>query len=114
MLSDGFQNEHRDNGFPINTSSYETLADEQLTHEGEEKIVEFADSKVNVGYLTKTEYDRCVNLIENTKHMNSPVDYTVQKIIESEIESLFSNEKNALETANAIQGRVEILLAERM
>lgn len=117
MLSEEFQKKYSDNGFPLNESAFRSLANDQLVHYGEENVLEFSSFnvvKVDFGYLSEQEYEKCVSLINNTKQMNPPVDYTVQKIIEGELESVFSNEKTVTEVANAIQGRVEILISERM
>ena len=105
---------HDENGFPINVDAFNKLADDQIRHQGESRVLSFSGTEVDIGYLTTEEYQRLDEFIQSLNRMDAPVDSSVQKIIESEIDAYFSGERSAKEVANAIQGRVEILFSERM
>lgn len=117
MLSEDVQAGHNtlygkemEEGFPINNAAFERMAEEQLVHTGETRNYDGRQ----IGYLTQDEYEQLLSLISSLARMESPVDNTAQTIIENEIEALFLGEQTAEEVAKAIQGRMEIMISERM
>ncbi len=108
------QNPHlEENGFPINQTAFERIAEGMIAHAGESRVLSFSGMEKDVGYLTQEEYERLLKLIDSLNRMNSPVDKVANTIIENEVDAYFAGERTAEEVAKSIQGRVEILISER-
>lgn len=108
------QNPHLDeDGFPINQTAFEKVAQGMIAHAGESRVLSFSGREKDVGYLTQEEYERLLKLIGSLNRMNSPVDKTANTIIENEVEAYFAGERTAEEVAKSIQGRMEIMISER-
>ena len=99
--------------FPINNVVFEELGKERYDKEMDSNVVSMQGKEVDVGYLTKNEYDRLVNLINNTKHIHIHMEYDIIDIINDEIWAMFANEKTPEEVAGNIQERVETMVSER-
>ena len=99
--------------FPINNVVFEELGKERYDKEMDSNVVSMQGKEVDVGYLTKDEYDRLVNLINNTKHIHIHMEYDIIDIINDEIWAMFANEKTPEEVAGNIQERVETMVSER-
>ncbi|MBQ7003237.1 MAG: extracellular solute-binding protein [Oscillospiraceae bacterium] len=103
-----------EHGFPINNAAFQRMAEEQLSHQGESRLVTAGEKEYDLGYLTQAEYDQLLILIGSLNRMNSPIDKAAHNIIENEVKALFAGERTAEEVAKAIQGRMEIMISERM
>lgn len=114
MLSDEFQVDHEEyNGFPINNAAMQRLADDALAHNGETYSYEGSGLTWTGRYLTQALYEQIMEQINTTKRMDRPVDRIADTIIESEVSYFFKGEHTAEQTAQAIQGRMEIMISER-
>lgn len=126
MLSEDFQfqrddwyketsgEEYPDRGFPVNSAAFQRKADELLAHAGEPNIISQNGRESDIGWLTQEEYKQLIRFINSLSRMNAPVDKSAQTIIEEEIGALFAGERSAEDVAKAIQGRIEIMISERM
>ncbi|MBQ9110026.1 MAG: extracellular solute-binding protein [Oscillospiraceae bacterium] len=102
-----------ENGFPINQTAFERIAEGMIAHAGTSRIMDFSGIDEDVSYLTQEEYERLLRLIDSLHRMDAPIDKVANTIIENEIEALFAGERTAEEAAKAIQGRMEIMISER-
>lgn len=100
-------------GFPVNRAAFEKIAEGMMEHAGTSRVLGFSGIEKDVSYLTREEYDQLLRLIASLRRMDAPIDKSANTIIENEVEALFSGECTAEEAAKAIQGRMEILLAEK-
>lgn len=114
------QNEDTDNGmsdnqfcFPINNKVFEELGKERYDKENESNIVSINGEETDIGYISKNEYDRLVNIINNTKRVNIHMENDIIDIINDEIWAMFADEKSPEEVAKNIQERVETMISER-
>ncbi len=107
-------NDIEEYGFPVNNTAFERMAKEQLDYQGESRIVTAGGREYDLGYLTQAEYEQLLTLIGSLNRMNSPIDKAANTIIENEVKALFDGERTAEEVAKAIQGRMEIMISERM
>lgn len=119
MLDEDVQAAHNtlyedEDGFPLNNAAFQRMAEEQLAHAGETRTVEWSGRTFEVGYLTQAEYEQLTAYIGNLNRMESPVDNVAHTIIEIEVKALFEGKCTAEEAAEAIQGRMEIMISERM
>ncbi len=102
---------HPNCGFPVNTAAFERKAAELWE---EHLILSTSGDLVDIGPLTQEEYDRLVRLVNSLTRMHSYVDRSAWTIIEEEIEMLFNGTCTAEEAAERIQGRMEIMISEKM
>ena len=102
-----------DYGFPVNKKAFEDMGKDQYSHQGETKTVDRVEGEVDEGYLTKAEYDKLLDLINNTSKVNLDIEDDIYKIINDEIYAMFDGEKTSQEIAKNIQERVSLLVSER-
>jgi ABC-type glycerol-3-phosphate transport system substrate-binding protein len=99
--------------FPINNSVFEKLGKERYDKENVSNIVTMGGKEVDVGYLSKSEYDRLVRLIDDTNRVNIHMEDDLNNIIIDEIWSMFAEEKSPEEVAKNIQNRAEMMVSEK-
>lgn len=102
-----------DNGFPINKKAFEDMGRDQYIHENEEKMIDTVGGKVNEGFLSKAEYDKLVELINNAKNVSIGIEDDIFDVIEDEIFNMINGQKDPQQTAEDIQNRVQVLVSER-
>ena len=100
--------------FPINKKAFEDMGRDQYSKVNDESNVSFPSDEPENRYLTKKEYDRLVDLINNTHKLNFGMEDDILEIINDEIFAMFRNEKTSDQIAANIQNRVQILISERI
>lgn len=114
VLSDEYSyNSDNDLGFPVNKKAFEDMGKDQYSHQNESNIVDKVEGEINEGYLTKAEYDKLADLINNTHKVNMKVEDDIYTIINDEIYAMFRGEKTSQQIAENIQNRVQLLVSER-
>ena len=98
---------------PINKKAFEDMGKDQYSHQNESNIVDKVEGEINEGYLTKAEYDKLADLINNTHKVNMKVEDDIYTIINDEIYAMFRGEKTSQQIAENIQNRVQLLVSER-
>lgn len=89
------------------------MGKDQYSHQNESNIVDKVEGEINEGYLTKAEYDKLADLINNTHKVNMKVEDDIYTIINDEIYAMFRGEKTSQQIAENIQNRVQLLVSER-
>ena len=100
--------------FPINKKAFEDMGRDFYSQENEVSDASFSSNETENRYLTKKEYDRLVDIINNTHKINTDMEDDIFEIINDEIFSMFRNEKSSQQIASNIQNRVQILISERI
>ena len=100
--------------FPSDKARLQKLIDDELAHEGQEKNKQFFHDGQGYyyHYATQEEIDYVLELIDNAYACKSYYDDIV-KIINEETPAYFAEIRNADETAEIIQGRVQLYLDEQ-
>ena len=100
--------------FPSDKARLQKLIDDELAHEGQEKNKQFFydGQGYYYHYSTQEEIDYVLELIDNAYACKSYYDDIV-KIINEETPAYFAKIRNADETAEIIQGRVQLYLDEQ-
>ena len=107
-----------DSGFPINKAAFEAEAAQCYDREGE-TVVETGTASGNffsktITFPSRAEYEQLLNYINSITKKGGFLDRElVFTIIEEEVGMYFAGDHTAQQAAEAIQGRVEIMLAEK-
>lgn len=105
-------------GFPINKAAFEAEAAQYYDREGE-TVVETGTASGNffsrtITFPSRAEYDQLLDYIDSISKKGGFLDRElVFTIIEEEVGMYFAGDHTAQQAAEAIQGRVEIMLAEK-
>lgn len=105
---------HEGGVFPVNTAAFEHLAEEERKNEGKPHIITAQGFEIDEGYPTKAEYDRLKSYIAGITKMNTVLDKEMDEIITDELGMMFEGVHSPQETADAIQGRMEIMVNEKI
>ena len=99
--------------FPVNVDAFAELGKDEYSKSNDNYAYTVQGQERTGTYLSYDEYCRLLEYINHIKMMDTDIDYSITSIINDEIMAMIWDENSPEKTAEAIQGRVEILVSEK-